>query len=241
LYRRIVEVAPEAQDKDMKFAWEKWIPQNGVTHLGCASPGVMLDLHLLTSTLRARYIETQTSLYPIVNKLSAFGNTHNTFMTKMLDEAKAYAATDDLGKQAASKRAGKKIVQHSKAWAKIMTSATGKAKESVNVMTDELKTVKGDLELQTQKLRDDLVQLESRLVEYKDAYEKLSAAFWGSVATALVGKDPVRFRTDWSYLLTTRRTWTHDFSHRNWSGYFPSRCCRGFVRRWGRRCSSARV
>lgn len=196
LYRRLVEVAPEAKDQDMKYQWEKWIPQNGVTNLGCASPGVMLDLHLLTSTLRARYIETQTSLYPVVNKLSAFGKTHNVFLQKLLEEAKDYQNAGDEGnekKQKASLRAGKKVIAHSKAWAKIMTSSTGKAKESVNVMTDELKTVKSQLELQTQKLRDELMQLESRLREYKDAYQKLSAAFWGMVATALVGKHRARY------------------------------------------------
>ena len=241
LYRRIVEIAPEAQDKDMTFAWEKWLPQNGVTHLGCASPGVMLDLHLLTSTLRARYIETQTSLYPVVNKLSAFGITHNAFLAKLLEEAKMYEAADDEGKQKASIRAGKKIVAHSRAWAKIMTSSTGKSKEAVNVMTDELKTVKGQLELQTSKLRDELVQLESRLTEYKDAYQKLSAAFWGAVATALVGKHACPIYQNQPILLTAPRSRAHDFGHRNRGGNPSGRCCRRFVCRWGCCCSCARI
>lgn len=189
LYRRVVEITKETQEGgDTKLNWKRWIPQQGVTHLGVASPGVMLDLHVLTKSLRSRYIETQTALYPVVNRLHAFGITHNVFLKQIQESAKAFESSSDDKKQTTAITEGKKYAKHAMVWAKVLSSQTEKCKETVNLMSGDLTDVRMQLDTQLVMLRQKLVSLKSQLGASKEAYRKLSAAFWGSIAVAILGK-----------------------------------------------------
>lgn len=195
LYRRFVEMVKEPPKDgqetpkgDVNIGWRRWLKQDGVTNLGVASPGVRLDLHLLTSTLRSRYIETQTSLYPVVNKLHAFALTHGVYLNQLSKAAEDYAAADDnIKKQAKATKEGKKFVSHAKVWSKILVTQSSQTKGAVNIMTSELKSVRAQLDVQLTILKDKLVGLESNLKTSEESYAKLRAAFWGIVAATIIG------------------------------------------------------
>lgn len=216
LYRRIVEISPAAAKEDeMKLRWEKYLKQDGVKSLGCASPGVMLDLHLLTSALRTRYINTQSELYPIVNKLNAFSITHEIFLKQLLDPAKDYQDVGDSErKQAIALRQGKRIAKHAMIWAKIMNSAVGKAKESVNLMTEEVRDFKSQIDIKIVELKQKFEVLKSQLAASGD--QKLSAAFWGAIAANITGKFNCYMRLSQLQTLTCRRAWNCNSVSTNW-------------------------
>ncbi|KAI1098939.1 hypothetical protein F4804DRAFT_323452 [Jackrogersella minutella] len=82
LYKRYIQ-DPPSDGSDPMVMWPKWVLQEGVTHLGVASPGVLLNLQVLTRTLKARYIETQTILYPVVNNIRSFAMTHEFYLDQL--------------------------------------------------------------------------------------------------------------------------------------------------------------
>ncbi|KAG0041236.1 hypothetical protein BGZ83_002119 [Gryganskiella cystojenkinii] len=187
LYKRIVKVPADA-NKDATFEWTKWIKQDGVTNLGVASPGVILDLNLLTRTLRSRYIEVQTSVYPIVNGIGGFCTTHKFYLKKLQAAADAYnSATSSEEKKALAISEGKKYVAHAKVWSNIVNTKVQGAKESVNKMAVSLKDVHRQLEIQLTLLNDKLAGLKKTLEVQKEALSKLQAAFWGMVAAMFLG------------------------------------------------------
>lgn len=187
LYNRIVE-DNSSDAENPKTNWQKGIAQDGVTNLGVASPGVLLDLNTLTSTLKSRYIDTQTAVYPIVNKISAFAKTHVTYIDLLLGAADDYAkAGNDADKQDIAIKAGKGFVAHAKVWSKLLSKSVNATKTSVNIMTNQLHDVKGQLEVQLANLQQKLANLEAQLKVQQDLLSKLQAAFWGAVAAMFLG------------------------------------------------------
>lgn len=71
LYKHIVQPPPG----DDTLKWIRWIRTDRATNLGVASPGGILDLNLLTRTLCSIYTEVQMSVYPVMDKIRAFGLT----------------------------------------------------------------------------------------------------------------------------------------------------------------------
>ncbi|KAK4461524.1 hypothetical protein QBC42DRAFT_203416 [Cladorrhinum samala] len=187
LYNRIVEDNP-GDAENPKTDWQKGIAQDGVTNLGVASPGVLLDLNTLTGTLKSRYIDTQTAVYPVVNKISAFAKTHAAYLDLLLGAADDYAkAGDDSDKQDIAIKAGKGFVAHAKVWSKLLTKSVNATKTSVNIMTNQLHDVKTQLEVQLGNLQQKLANLEAQLKVQQDLLSKLQAAFWGAVAAMFLG------------------------------------------------------
>ncbi|KAG0019118.1 hypothetical protein BGZ81_009913 [Podila clonocystis] len=187
LYKRLINVPADA-DKEPTFQWTKWIKQDGVTNLGVASPGVILDLNLLTRTLRSRYVEVQTALYPMVNGISAFCSTHKYYLQQLQTAADTYkASTSSEEKKALAISKGKEYVAHAQVWSKIVNTKVQGCKESVNIMAGSLKDVHRQLEVQLTILKDKLTGLKKTLEVQKDALSKLQAAFWGMVAAMLLG------------------------------------------------------
>ncbi|KAG7420721.1 hypothetical protein Forpe1208_v001787 [Fusarium oxysporum f. sp. rapae] len=189
IYRRRLETVNDPSDKpDKKIGWEKWIQQNGVTNLGVASPGVMLNLEALTRSLRDRYISTQTSIYPVVNKIQSFTINHELFLKKQLEAATEYQNNEDSAtKQKIAIREAKKMVTQTKIWATIMRNQTGHGKTAVNLMGEELSSVRSQLDQQLVVLKDKLVSLEAQIKALKEAKSKMDAAFWGSIGVMLLG------------------------------------------------------
>ena len=55
LYKRYVQ-DPPSDGSEPKLLWTRWVHQEGVTKLGVASPGVLLDLLTLTKSLKSRLV-----------------------------------------------------------------------------------------------------------------------------------------------------------------------------------------
>ncbi|KAF2224663.1 hypothetical protein BDZ85DRAFT_272766 [Elsinoe ampelina] len=161
---RILNPPKDPNSSDGSYAWSAWINQDGVTNLGVASPGVMLDLHLLTSTLKSRYVETQQAIMPLMNKMN------------LSQAAVDYSTASDDAKQQLAITNGKTFVQHAKIWAQIMGTAANSAQGPVTIMTSQLVDVRNQLQTQLTMLQDRLKTLQAQL-----------AAFWGSLAAIFVG------------------------------------------------------
>ncbi|KAF9911323.1 hypothetical protein BX616_010619 [Lobosporangium transversale] len=187
LYKRLISI-PKDADKDATFSWTKWISQDGVTNLGVASPGVILDLNLLTRTLRSRYIEVQTAVYPMVDGIRAFCVTHNYYLQQLQTAADTYnSTTEPEEKKTLAIKQAKGFVVHAQTWSRILSSKIKGCKQEVNIMTDQLKGVHRQLETQLTLLNDKLAGLKKTLETQKDALSKLQAAFWGMVGAMFLG------------------------------------------------------
>jgi len=188
LWRRIIE-APSAQGQDPNQLWKPWIKADGRTNIGVASPGVILDLSLLTKTLKGRYMDVQSKVYPVVNTIRAFSTTHVFYLKGVLKDADDFSkAGSDPDKQALAIKSAKKFIAHSKTWGMIVSRSVNGVKEGVNIMTKQLNDVKSQLIIQLKLLEAKLVGLEKTLDEQQQAMSKLKAAFWGMVAMAIVCK-----------------------------------------------------
>ncbi|KAG8627290.1 hypothetical protein KVT40_004773 [Elsinoe batatas] len=187
LMKRILNPPKDPNSSDGSYAWSAWIKQDGVTNLGVASPGVMLDLHLLTSTLKARYVETQQAIMPLMNKMRGYGTTHLYFLKNLSQAAVDYSAATDDAKQQIAITNGKNFVQHAKVWAQIMGTAANNAQGPVTIMTSQLVDVRNQLQTQLTMLQDRLKTLQAQLVVQQDYLNTLQAAFWGSLAALFVG------------------------------------------------------
>lgn len=190
LYKRIVETVNEPGDDQGKerIKWTKWIRQDNVVNLGVASPGVMLDLETLTKSLKDRYITTQTALYPVVNKIKTFAITHKFFLNSLSETAKELQnSSSDETKNNLKIASAKKFVSHAKVWATLLKTQSEYGGHSVNVMGQDLSSVKTQLSQQLTLLKDKMTALTAQLKALKDAESKIKAAFWISIAVAVVG------------------------------------------------------
>ncbi|KAG6359607.1 hypothetical protein INS49_013129 [Diaporthe citri] len=165
-----------------------WIRQDNVVNLGVASPGVMLDLETLTKSLKDRYITTQTALYPVVNKIKTFAVTHKFFLNSLSETAKELQnSSSDETKNNLKIASAKKFVSHAKVWATLLKTQSEYGGQSVNVMGQDLSSVKTQLSQQLSLLKDKMTALTAQLKALKDAESKIKAAFWISIAVAVVG------------------------------------------------------
>jgi hypothetical protein len=188
MWKRVVE-APKDDNDPATYSWKSWIRPDGVSKIGVASPGVILDLNLLTRTLKARYIDTQTAIIPLMNKIRAFGVTHKSYLTQLSAAADKWANNpDDPDKQAQAIKEGKGFVTHAHTWAKILESASTKAKDPVNIMTKQLNDVESQLVVQLTILNDKLAGLKKTLEAQEDYLSKMTAGFWSSIGAIFLGK-----------------------------------------------------
>ncbi|KAK4096371.1 hypothetical protein N658DRAFT_458804 [Parathielavia hyrcaniae] len=192
IYRRRLQTVadPDGQGEagDDKLGWDKWIKQDGVTHLGVASPGVMLDLMSLTYSLNERYLSTQSLIYPVVNKLLGYATYQEMFLRAQLAASEQYKACEnDQVKQDMAVKEGKKLVRSTKMWAITMQKAAVYVHGSVGGMSDQLSSVKIQLDQQLVILNDKLVSLEAQIKALQDAKSKMDAAFWGAIGAMVLG------------------------------------------------------
>ena len=188
LYRRLVESVadPDKPDKTTT-TWIRWISQDGVKALGVASPGVMLDLRSLTQSLRTRYVETQASLWPVINQIQAFAETHEIQMQRVKDATDQYTGADTITKEKLALKIGKQSVSHARSWATLLGMTCANAQEPVTLMSKQMKEVETDLKVQLRLLEDKLVSLKGQLAVQKDALSKAMVGFWIGLGTILLG------------------------------------------------------
>jgi len=121
--------------------------------------------------------------------MKAFCTTHNVYLDQMQNAFNDYAsANGDSEKEAIAVRQGKSFVSHAKVWANILSTTSDSAKESVNIMTDQLSNVHEQLKQQLIILHDKLAGLQKTLEVQNEAMDNLKAALWGSILATLVGK-----------------------------------------------------
>ncbi|KAL6228873.1 hypothetical protein BDW75DRAFT_246243 [Aspergillus navahoensis] len=188
LYKRFVEDVSHSEGTEPALKWTRWVKQDGVTNLGVASPGVLLDLQLLTRALKSRYIDTQTALYPMMTKIRSFTKAHGNWLTKLMAAAKVWEeAISEEEKEKIAIEQGKRFVSHARTWGKVLNTAIDKSQDSVNIMAQQIVGISAELEQQLALLREKLRGLEILLDTQKDALSKLQAAFWGSIAAMFLG------------------------------------------------------
>ncbi|RAR01321.1 alpha-amylase type a isozyme [Stemphylium lycopersici] len=196
LYKRIAAtVDASAAPKDNEAApaektkWIKWIAQEGVKNLGVASPGIILDLLTLTNSLKTRYLETQATLWPVVNTIKTFAGTHRVFLQQVNQAAKDFSVADsDAEKEKLALKVGKKAIGHAKAWSTILTKTVINAQEPVAAMAKQLSGVYTDLQQQIGLLNVKLVELKNILAEQGKALSAAKVGFWAGIGTMLLGK-----------------------------------------------------
>ncbi|TFK59926.1 hypothetical protein BDN72DRAFT_725646, partial [Pluteus cervinus] len=187
LWKRIMKPSPNGDDQDPVLEWQRWIQADGVVNIGVASPGVILDMNLLTRTLKSRYIETQTSVYPVVEKIKAFCTTHEIFLDNVAQAAQDWQNADTDAQRAIAINNAKAFITHSQTWGGIISSSINSCQQSVTIMTSQLHDVRMQLETQLQELHDRLGTLQGILQSQEDTMSKLQAEFWASVAIGFVG------------------------------------------------------
>jgi hypothetical protein len=189
LYRRIVK-APSDESGATSLPWTRWIAADGATNLGVASPGAILNLKLVIQALRRRYIETQTALYPAVEKIRTFSRTHLKFLAnvqKAAEEFKA-AGNDDAKKKIAIEHA-QTFVSHYKLWGKVVSDGVAGGNATVNAMVDQMDYVHSQIEAQLKLLKSRLGELEDLQKRERDEWNaKVTMWLVGSIAAIFVGK-----------------------------------------------------
>ncbi|TFK63823.1 hypothetical protein BDN72DRAFT_775466 [Pluteus cervinus] len=187
LWKRIITPSPDGADQDPVFVWERWIQADGVVNIGVASPGVILDIKLLTRTLKSRYITVQTAVYPVVEKIKAFCTTHEIFLDNVAQAAEDWQNADIDGKRPIAINNARSFITHSKTWSGIVSSSINSCQQSVTIMTSQLHDVRLQLEAQLQVLHTKLGTLQETLQSQEETMSKLQAAFWASIIATFIG------------------------------------------------------
>ena len=195
LYKRIastVDTTDAAKDgSDVvahKTEWIKWIALEGVKDIGVASPGIILDLLTLTKSLETRYLDTQSTLWPVVQNIKTFASTHKVFLDQVNDAAKTFASEGDDEKAKIAIKVGKKALGHARLWAEILTKSVSNAQAPVMSMAKQLNGVYVDLKQQVSLLDVKLATLKGILTEQEKALSAANVGFWAGIGTMLLGK-----------------------------------------------------
>ncbi|TFK60537.1 hypothetical protein BDN72DRAFT_904873 [Pluteus cervinus] len=188
LWKRIIAPSPNGDSgKDPVLDWQRWIKADGVVNIGVASPGVILDMRLLTRTLKSRYLDVQTAVYPVVEKIKGFCTTHEVFLDNVAQAAQDYANADADEKRTLAINNAKSFVTHSKTWGGIVSKSIKSCQQSVTVMTAQLHDVRVQLEAQLKLLYMKLTMLQATLKSQEERLSELKAAFWGFIGMAILG------------------------------------------------------
>ncbi|CAM9997983.1 unnamed protein product [Pylaiella littoralis] len=157
---------PEAASGDptlVALAYTRWIKApSDLRMIGVAVPGVELNLRILTSSLKSRYLRTQTALYPVVEKIRAFAKVHTAYLDYLQTEADKYSATNPPTDDEAIAQANT-YLGHISFWTKTISDAITGVMGAVNVMAASAEAVKRQLKTQLAVMEKALVKLEAAL------------------------------------------------------------------------------
>ena len=82
------------------------------THIGVASPGILVDLRFVTTYLKGAYMDTQASVYPVIESLRGLYTTQEFYLKKLLEVKDKSPET--------IKSEGAKFIKHCKLWSSIV-------------------------------------------------------------------------------------------------------------------------
>ncbi|CAN0367471.1 unnamed protein product [Pylaiella littoralis] len=181
---------PEAASGDptlVELSYSRWIEApSDLRMIGVASPGVELNLRILTSSLKGRYLRTQTVLYPVVEKIRTFTLVHNAYLDYLQTEADKYSATNPPTDEEAIAQANT-YVAHVSYWTEVINDAVTGVKGTVNVMAADAQTVKLQLRVQLSMIEEDLLKLEAALNGLEDAKSDLKKQLITGIALLVGG------------------------------------------------------
>lgn len=184
LYLRAVKPNPN-DDEELDLVWKPWLDMDGVSHIGVASPGTMLDLNTLSHILKQRYLTVQTQIAPAVQKISSYTATDEFYLNNLLQLSKDYRA-GKLPKEEIYEVAQNDIT-HTQVWADILSTAMGSSYEATVLMKNQLYAVNTQLKTQLVALETHLCALEATLSEKEGQLKLAQAIQLASVAAVVIG------------------------------------------------------
>eukprot|EP00903_Cladosiphon_okamuranus_P014488 g13439.t1 len=181
---------PEAATADpalVELAYKKWISiPSDMRMIGVASPGVGLNLRVLTAALRDRYLRTQTVLYPVVEKIRSFANVNSFYLAFLKTEAAKYSFARPPPSDVAIAHA-QNYLSHIEFWSGLINDTANGVKGAVNTMSADAGKVKDQLKEQLMSIDTQLSGLERTLEDLKDAKGKAVKQLIAGIASILAG------------------------------------------------------
>lgn len=178
LKNRLIDANTSKED-NIKYTWQDLGALNGGSRLGVASPGIILDMRIVTQYLKDRYCQTQVALYGTMESLNAFSVTHKVYLQKLLD-------LKDKDEETITKT-GTQYIKQCQLWTKIIGGKIRTGKSAVNLMSKQMFSVTDQMHIQLKALDDNITALQAKLESEKETLKALEAAIWGSIAAVLVG------------------------------------------------------
>ncbi|UKZ81635.1 hypothetical protein TrVFT333_009407 [Trichoderma virens FT-333] len=185
LYQRSVDIAiddnyPQHEAK----AWKQYVASTDITNIGVASPGCMLDMRTLISSVKDQYMQTQLALWPLVKKVKEYAVLHRSYLDNLRDaqeeikRAKSQKEIDEIKKNAVDDS-----IEFAKSSATMLANASRNAQATVVSMTSTLKGVDTDLEAIKAKLQTELEGFQKVLTSQKKDLETIrSIKMWSTIA-----------------------------------------------------------
>ncbi|KAK4163808.1 hypothetical protein QBC43DRAFT_318752 [Cladorrhinum sp. PSN259] len=184
---KLLSIPPKDANSLITQEWRLWVARNGVTSLGAASPGVMLDLKTLSVVLRATYIDTQTNLFPYLDIIQACSKSHGVYLTRLLKAAEEYQGATDEEKKKMAKNKGKEAVDHAKALGKLATDNMTIGSRMVVDMTRQIKSIDSSIAAQLSIIDSKLLELRASLKEAQMKEKELLSQLFAAIATLIIG------------------------------------------------------
>jgi len=185
---KLVVNPPADKNSGPTQTWTQWISQEGVTCLGAAAPGVILDMQTLTTYLKANYIDTQTALFPTISNIQAFCTSHNQYLKKLMKYSKQWMnAPTEEQKDKIAKKASKFAIGHCRTIGELLSQNLGAADAKVTLMTDQINRINEDIQTQLVAIGDAITDLEQTINDEEQEAKTLTSLLWGAVAAAVCG------------------------------------------------------
>ncbi|KAE8552467.1 hypothetical protein EYB25_006361 [Talaromyces marneffei] len=185
---KLVVNPPADENSGPTETWTQWISQGGVTCLGAAAPGVILDMQTLTTYLKASYIDTQTGLFPDISLMQAFCTSHTQYLKKLMKYSKKWMkAPTQQQKDKIAKRASKFAIGHCQAIGQLLSENLGAADGKVTLMTNQIGQINDDIQAQLVAIGNQITDLQQTINDEEQEEKTLTSLLWGAVAAAVCG------------------------------------------------------
>ncbi|QKX58400.1 uncharacterized protein TRUGW13939_05522 [Talaromyces rugulosus] len=185
---KLVVNPPADENSGPTQTWTQWVSQEGVTCLGAAAPGVILDMQTLTTYLKANYIDTQTSLFSDISLIQAFCTSHEKYLKKLMKYSKQWMnAPTEKQKNKIAKKASKFAIGHCQAVGQLLSDNLGAADGKVVLMTNQISQINDNIQAQLIAIGNQITDLQDTINDEEQEEKTLTSLLWGAVAAAVCG------------------------------------------------------
>ncbi|CAN9199410.1 unnamed protein product [Alternaria alternata] len=188
LWRQRVSKAGDDEEMATKedTAWTHVVDCPGITYLGVASPGSLLDLRSLIQQLRDQYMKTQVDVMPLVTTIRRSSKQHLALTKLMEADAKAYEeakeAEDEDKIAKIQKRAVERGVKGALKIAATINKASVNASNAIVNMGVALRGISEELTALQKAMETQLKALKETLQSQKDALKTVrDVQFWSLI------------------------------------------------------------